>query len=238
VKNSFKILCCLMLVIVCFSCGSPVETIEDAIPTDGLIVYYPLNGNAHDESGNGHHGAAEGAVNFSTQDRFGSSGSAIDIPDASSHIRIETHTDLEVQNHTISAWIKSDYNGNDGGVFDYGYERDHYAFRAGPSRLTHVINYPDDGCDHIYYTSVLEDSKWHHIVLTYNGNLSCIWVDGVMSSSHAFNKTIKYDIHERCYIGMNFPGGHDWFEGFIDDIRLFDRVLNEDEILALYYEGE
>ena len=31
-------------------------------PTDGLVAWYPFNGNAQDESGNGHHGKVIGAI--------------------------------------------------------------------------------------------------------------------------------------------------------------------------------
>jgi hypothetical protein len=57
--------------------------------SDGLIAYYPFNGNANDESGNGHHGTVYGAT--LTQDRCGNADSAysfdgndrIDVPDDS-----------------------------------------------------------------------------------------------------------------------------------------------------------
>ena len=32
------------------------QDLPSYVPTDGLVVYYPFNGNANDESGNGHHG--------------------------------------------------------------------------------------------------------------------------------------------------------------------------------------
>jgi hypothetical protein len=41
---------------------------------DGLVAYYPFNGNANDESGNGNHGTVHGAT--LTADRFGNANSA------------------------------------------------------------------------------------------------------------------------------------------------------------------
>jgi hypothetical protein len=41
---------------------------------DGLVAYYPFNGNADDESGNGNHGTVYGAT--ITEDRFGNTESA------------------------------------------------------------------------------------------------------------------------------------------------------------------
>ena len=44
------------------------------IPTDGLLGYWPFNGNANDESGNGNNGTVTGATLNS--DRFGINGKA------------------------------------------------------------------------------------------------------------------------------------------------------------------
>lgn len=45
--------------------------LESRLPvTDGLVAYYPFNGNPNDESGNGNHGAAIGTT--TSVDRFGS----------------------------------------------------------------------------------------------------------------------------------------------------------------------
>ena len=49
-----------------FLCGGPVS----AGINDGLVAYYPFNGNANDESGNGNDGTVNGAI--PTIDRFGS----------------------------------------------------------------------------------------------------------------------------------------------------------------------
>ena len=32
------------------------QTLPAYLPADGLVAWYPFNGNANDESGNGHHG--------------------------------------------------------------------------------------------------------------------------------------------------------------------------------------
>ena len=44
------------------------------VPTSGLVGYWPFNGNANDESGNGNNGTVNGAT--LTTDRFGNAGKA------------------------------------------------------------------------------------------------------------------------------------------------------------------
>ena len=36
--------------------------LQAQIPTDGLVAWYPFNGNANDESGNGNDGTVNGAI--------------------------------------------------------------------------------------------------------------------------------------------------------------------------------
>ena len=38
------------------------QELPSYVPTDGLVAYYPFNGNANDESGNGNHGTVNGAA--------------------------------------------------------------------------------------------------------------------------------------------------------------------------------
>ena len=52
------------------------DTTSATIPTEGLVAYYPFNGNANDESGNGHHGSPASHSDFSGIDRFGNLNSA------------------------------------------------------------------------------------------------------------------------------------------------------------------
>ena len=62
----------LLLLLMLSICNLPV--FAQSIPTDGLVAWYPFNGNANDESGNGNNGTVNGAV-IST-DRNGNLNSA------------------------------------------------------------------------------------------------------------------------------------------------------------------
>jgi hypothetical protein len=53
------------------------QTPPSYVPTDGLVGWWPFNGNANDESGNGNNGMVNGAT--LTEDRFGNSSAAYDF---------------------------------------------------------------------------------------------------------------------------------------------------------------
>jgi hypothetical protein len=54
---------------------------------DGLVAYYPFNGNANDKSGNGNHGTVHGAT--LTEDRFGNADSAYNFDGVYDYIEIK-----------------------------------------------------------------------------------------------------------------------------------------------------
>lgn len=53
---------------------------------DGLVAYYPFNGNANDESGSGNHGTVHGPI--LNTDRFGAAGNAYDFDGLDDYIEI------------------------------------------------------------------------------------------------------------------------------------------------------
>ena len=74
---------------------------------NGIVGFWPFNGNANDESGNSHNGTNNGAS--LTTDRFGNSNSAYSF-DGASTINIDHHSNLSVSTTgqiTVSAWSKS-----------------------------------------------------------------------------------------------------------------------------------
>ncbi len=69
--------------------------------TDGLMAYYPFNGNANDESGNGNNGTVNGAT--LTTDRFGDTDSAYSFNE--SYIAVPDNPSLFSDNLTTSWWV-------------------------------------------------------------------------------------------------------------------------------------
>ena len=72
------------------------------VPTTGLVGYWPFNGNANDESGNGNNGTVNGAT--LTSDRFGVANKAYSFDGIDDWIEIPS----SVTNYTISFWFYSE----------------------------------------------------------------------------------------------------------------------------------
>ena len=72
--------------------------------SEGLVAYYPFNGNANDESGNGNDGTVNGAT--LTEDRFGNTGSAYGFDGVDDYINKGNLNNIDVSGSvTISVWI-------------------------------------------------------------------------------------------------------------------------------------
>ena len=80
------------------------------------------------------------------------------------------------------------------------------------------------------------DTNWHHVTITVIGTEAQIYLDGeALHMNRSFVGTIV-DNDLDLYIGR-MGGGYGDFKGGLDDIRIYDKVLDADAILGLYAEG-
>ncbi len=87
--------------------GEDVDSVNivviQQLPSQGLVAYYPFNGNANDQSGNGNNGTVFGAI--LTLDRFGNSNSAYSF-DGNDYIKADAD-DLPTAERTTSLWFNA-----------------------------------------------------------------------------------------------------------------------------------
>ena len=206
----------------------------------GLVAYYPFNGNVNDKSGNGNHGTEHGAT--LTIDRFGNANSAYSFDGVDDYIEIAGSSAMEFPSMTLCAWAKDESASLDHmqkmivakhvstvhrGFCLYTYSEDYYFYvgHEGP---------PDDSKDVV---APLGDSLWHLVVGIYDNGTMKLYIDGVLKDSDSISGMTHSP--ENVRFGSLAPGGpwrHYW-EGLIDDVRVYSRALSESQILALYHEG-
>lgn len=218
--------------------SSVVVSLLPPIPTDGLIAYWPFNGNANDESGN-NNGTVNGAT--LTTDRFGNDISAYAFDGVDDYIDIGNNLkpNLPV---SISLWVMS--NGNISGLFcnDEVNPSAYYngIWLAGNCQVGIGSGYASANTRKALYTTLqyFEDiGTWHHLVGIVNtANDMHIFIDGVEcdGSLGGNGNTVTYS-SSSGKIGKWTAGGAT--KGLIDDIRVYNKVLTGEEIQALYYEA-
>jgi hypothetical protein len=90
------------------------------------------------------------------------------------------------------------------------------------------------GYRHLYFNTNTTDNAWHHVVYTKDGINHTIYVDGAPDLSF----TTYADISQisPLFIGLrwNRSNSPSWFNGTIDEVRIYNRALTADEVHQLY----
>lgn len=200
---------------------------------NGLIAYYPFNGNANDESGHNNNGIVHGAS--LTTDRFGNQNSAYSFNGSTNYIDLINKPIAQQGNNprSIFVWCKTTNSKE--------YQR---IVVTGDSGLNHSYNIlltrgqvmiMGYAYDFLLNNEIsITDGKWHFIGTVYDGHINSIWVDGIFMGSQRLNYKTQGNNN---FIGRtnpndNYSGGY--FNGSIDDIRLYNRALSNSEIKQLF----
>jgi uncharacterized protein (TIGR02145 family) len=212
--------------------------------TNGLVAYYPFNGNANDASGNGNNGTVNGAILSS--DRFGNLNSAYSFNGTTNLINCGHSNSLQLTNAlTISMWFKStDINIYGEYLLSKSLIPNNYEycipveFIQGVSQLLAAVggvNFVEAGIG-----SEPTINVWHIVSATFNypGYLK-IYYDGTLIDSTITTGAIT-PTSQDLVIGCIRPTGEPtirYFTGEIDDIRIYNRALSNCEISQLFSEG-
>lgn len=205
------------------------------IPTDGQMGYYPFNGNANDESGNGYHGIVNGAT--LTMDRFGNSDAAYSF-DETNFIELSNTADLHMYSgFSLVAWVNYTDNsgGGDGGGSVVSKHENYWVNGFGMGIATNnKANISIHPLDYVLETSeTYNDGEWHLLVGIYDGNQIHIYVDSVLDGSLSALYTIGNTIN--IFIGKDSALAY--YNGIIDDVGIYNRPLTQDEINDIFHDG-
>ena len=236
-----KLLIVNLLLIVTFSGLAQIDLTSD------LILCLPMNGNANDYSGNNNNGVLSGVT--PTVNRFGAANSAyhfdgvsnyISVPSSNSINKIETNDEL-----SITAWCKplawyptwnifgivEKYNPSSD--WGWAFALQNANGNGSGNDAIFISNYP------AYFETNLSVTlgQWAFYALTYsksnqtmkfykNGNL----IQTFNNAGLALENTGSGSV----YIGFSPVGINEFSNGDIDDLRLYNRALTDQEINALF----
>jgi hypothetical protein len=202
------------------------------VPANGLVGWWPFNGNANDESGNGNHGNLQNPI--LNIDRFQIPNKAIQITNGLDIVC--TSNQLNSPSiFSISLWFKANSHGRIFGFSDgqciHIFNQDRYIdiMPDGKIRL-HINN--QQGNFFVYSPNSYLDSSWHHVIFKFDFAGTALFVDGQYQGSDSNNFFSTYNGYWRV-------GGLDStspsFLGSIDDIGIWNRALTACEIQDLYH---
>lgn len=208
-----------------------VSTTVAQVPTNGLVAHYPFNGNANDVSGNGNNGTNNGAI--LTTDRFGNVNSAYSFDGASSFIKLINENNFYLTNFSISFWMKQNSEGTQMLFANDGYLLGYNCYIIGKKIGIQLGN---NVWSSFNVTEDIDITKWNNITYTYNGVVLTIHINNKEVLYYTFPVGVKYG-NNKVEIGRNSYLLDQYFDGKIDDVRIYNRALNPNEISALYNES-
>jgi hypothetical protein len=207
------------------------------VPTDGLVAYYPLNGNANDETGNGYN-LVNNNVTFDN-DRFENQLSSAYFSGNGSELFLENSINqllTEDPNQTFSFWFKS-VTPNNRYIFEYGSQSSHrYRFVTSPNNAIGIRG-ENEECTGAGTDNEAPElhSGWHHFVVSINSSNYTVYYDGEVLFSKAHSGFNCVDSNNKLNIGNDINGGEKEYTNMImDDIGIWNRALTEQEVANLY----
>ena len=224
--------------------------------TNGLVAYFPLNGNANDASGNGHNGYVENT--YTTANQFGQPNSAMGFS-GNSWVYVPYSADLCTPDYSVSLMFNSGANfggfclirsGNVTTDPYRGYEISSREFQQnfGFSDFNGIFNannfgHEFDSAECVTPIGNWQQNTWYNLTFTRSGTTAQLYLDGELISSVINTPAYAPAQSSPIYIGANGldpatsdPTATPWdfFTGSIADVRFYNRALSSAEVSALY----
>jgi hypothetical protein len=234
---------------ISFVTATQAQTVPNYVPTNGLVGWWPFNGNANDESGNGNNGTVNGAT--LTTDRFGNTGKAYSFDGTNNYISLQNaffNGSTNVSSYTFSGW----FNAN---LIPLSNTDMTISSKEGFWRTTGIKLYSDaklyqggsqpspQGYWSIGSTNTIQSNTWVFFCFTFNNGDMFAYINGILVSTYS-NPYISLDF---SYVAAgnstatNLIGAHgaasgynSFWNGKIDDIAYWNRALTQQEVTNLY----
>lgn len=246
-RNQLTLTLFILIIAVSF-CSITVASLQN-----GLIVYYPFdeaNGqNVSDKSGNNNDAEIMGSAKLAPNE--GKIDGAIRFDGAEGSVVDDNGPDYlnGLDAITISVWVKSDTAGNDRGIIfakdpdggdnSIGFRYDSASWSVpGGTNLIKASLSSSGGAPSMEGKSDVQSTEWQHLVLTWSsGEQLALYYDGELDDDPTHNAAAAVGTTAsatKLLIGKGAKdnNGTSW-AGLIDEVRIYDRVLTENEIAEL-----
>lgn len=206
--------------------------------SDGLVAYYPLDGNADDASGYVNNGTTEGVRSVS--DRNGNENSALAF-DGDDWIKVASSDSLNtVTNiYTMSFWMNAT-DWNNGAMHIVGKDYQYSCAFIKENRAANGQPYYLGGGgseDDFPLGFSVPLGAWHHWTITSDGNAILVYLDGEVKTRFEGTGNVRVRSNP-MYIGRtgDYAGqsARSYFEGMLDELRIYNRALTATEVYRLY----
>ncbi|QIP15437.1 PKD domain-containing protein [Spirosoma aureum] len=232
----------------------PFTTLDFDLTT-GLVASFPFDGNASDVSGNGNHATLRNGPTF-TANRKGGDQTALYFDGVDDYIEIADNASLRPASISISVWIKPSAAARTSRMqifmknnFADG-EKEQYSaivkeIPVGSSATKPYINFDikqqsncvqSKGWQDLELSDLVLVDTWQHLVFVYSGRTMTVYQNGkaIRSKTDLTQTFIDDCIGGTLKFGAQSKNFPNYFQGAMDDIRVYNIPLNQDQVDALY----
>lgn len=209
------------------------------IVLNGLVGWWPLNGNANDSSGNGYNGTLVNAPSLTTGQN-GTATSAYSFNGSTQAISTSSTMGMGNINATLSCWVYNPTATNSGAILKIGggASATGYGFGIGSTQYnaagTNIVMLYEN-VRWIGTTTAL-GTGWHFLAMVIDGSgVPSMYKDGVQVPG-TYSGTNAIVPTGGIYIADDLTYA-DYFNGQVDDVRAYNRSLSANEIASLYSAG-
>lgn len=230
------------LLIMCLSLpGFIIGSAADAEADTGLVAHYKFDGDLKDSSGKENNGSQEGSEIIFVDAKSGKGAKF----DGASYITVEDNDSLDLEkDFSIAVWIyKEEPQGENNwspvlakGEEEIASENTPYALYYDCSGLRPCIrlNNLDLWEEIAVHELRISNQRWHHLAVTKSGTSVKFYVDGVLKSAQSCEAEILMASPGKLLIGANIADWNAFFKGIMDDLRIYNRALSNEEIKSIF----
>ncbi len=199
------------------------SNIPSYVPSSGLVGYWPFNGNANDESGNGNNGVVHGAT--LTPDRNGNTNSAYSFDGVDDNIGLGNF--FNYTSFSISMWVKPGNQNGHAVIIDNNHaSSNNWVFQT-------ISNFANNGYNFINSNEVLLSTfNWNHVTLSYSSGVVRVYLNANLVSETQW--PLNYNNSPSLFLGYWQAANARFWKGDMDDIGIWNRALTQQEISNLY----
>ncbi|MHC4084697.1 MAG: LamG domain-containing protein [Planctomycetota bacterium] len=202
--------------------------------TGGLVAWWKLDDGSGNTAADAGDKALDGALVGDTSWVDGIEAGALAFDGDGDYVDVGKDPVFDITNQiTVSAWIKVN-------AFDADWQtivaKGDSAWRLQRNRGNNTLQFactglvvPGSRWSNIFGTTDVIDGWWHHVAGTYDGSQLCLYVDGALDVSKEAFGTIRVNI-QPVYIGENSEKPNRFWNGLIDDVRIYSYALSADEL--------
>ena len=181
------------------------------------------------------------ATDWVNSTRRGSEG-ALDFDGTNDWLNVGTHTAYNTDDYTVAAWIMIQGNGGGSGANRNAIiahaltttDPSHYYFHLDNADDLLRLDAPFVKGNVIVGSTALSRDVWHHVALTKKGTLYNVYLDGLPDATPVVDGDAPTLAGNLEIGGFLFPGTDNFFNGQMDDIKVYDRGLDDHEIARMY----